>query len=483
MPLSSPDTAPSSDSTKPGIGSGFAPLKIPLFRDRWIASTISSVGTWMQDTAGTWLMTVIASGSPLLIALMQTAASLPVLLLGLLAGATADIFDRRKLLIFWQAWMLVAVALLTLFTFLGHISPWALLAFTFLLNTGSAMNNPGLAGHRARARPARPHPGHRLAQRRLQQPRPRRRPRPRRPHGRRVLLRPSREQAASSRSTRVSFAGVIWVLVNWRRTPLFKSALPTERISGSIRGGLRYVRHSPQLQSSLLRAFTYCFFVSSIWALLAVVARRDLHQGARSATASSTAHSALEPSSPPPSSRASARRATATQILFISTLYQAGVMLRPRLRPHPLHHHPHIARLGFHMDGNHVHHQHLRPAVRAALGHRPRPRHLPHDLPGRHGPRRHPLGLSRRTLLSTPYSPSPSPPAGLARERCPSPTASKSCQGPTPDFTPYQYKRPSPRARRYRPRPRARPPRRARPRLHRVPDPPRLLPRLHPRHP
>ena len=82
--------------------SGFAPLKIALFRDRWIASTISSVGTWMQDTAGTWLMTSLTA-SPLLIALMQTAASLPVLMLGLLAGATADIFDRRKLLIFWQA--------------------------------------------------------------------------------------------------------------------------------------------------------------------------------------------------------------------------------------------------------------------------------------------------------------------------------------------------------------------------------------------
>src|SRR3979490_1313879 len=90
---------------------GFAPLKIPLFRDRWIASTVSSIGTWMQDTAGTWLMTALTS-SPLLIALMQTAASLPVLLLGLLAGATADIFERRRLLIFWQAWQLGTVALL-----------------------------------------------------------------------------------------------------------------------------------------------------------------------------------------------------------------------------------------------------------------------------------------------------------------------------------------------------------------------------------
>src|ERR1700709_2163717 len=144
MPLETPDTAPATESPNPpsaASASGFAPLRIPLFRDRWIASTISSVGTWMQDTAGTWLMTSLTA-SPLLIALMQTAASLPVLLLGLLAGATADIFDRRRLLIFWQVWMLSSVGILAILTFLGHVSPWALLAFTFLLNIGSAMNNP-----------------------------------------------------------------------------------------------------------------------------------------------------------------------------------------------------------------------------------------------------------------------------------------------------------------------------------------------------
>src|ERR1700723_4006405 len=120
MPLESPNTASTCQADSPNP-SGFAPLAIPLFRNRWIASTISSIGTWMQDTAGTWLMTSLTV-SPLLIALMQTAASLPVLVLGLLAGATADIFDRRRLLLFWQAWMLGAVALLSLLTFCNIIS-------------------------------------------------------------------------------------------------------------------------------------------------------------------------------------------------------------------------------------------------------------------------------------------------------------------------------------------------------------------------
>src|SRR6202789_3577687 len=140
MPFETPPNGPNSTTPAPNP-SGFAPLKIALFRDRWIASTVSSVGTWMQDTAGTWLMTSLTA-SPLLIALMQTAASLPVLLLGLLAGATADIFDRRRLLIFWQAWMLAAVAFLSVLTFFDIISPWILLILTFLLNIGAAMNSP-----------------------------------------------------------------------------------------------------------------------------------------------------------------------------------------------------------------------------------------------------------------------------------------------------------------------------------------------------
>ena len=72
----------------------------------------------------------------------ETVASLPVVMLGLLAGATADIFDRRRLLLFWQAWMLAAVGLLSVLTFLNIISPWVLLTLTFLLHVGTAMNSP-----------------------------------------------------------------------------------------------------------------------------------------------------------------------------------------------------------------------------------------------------------------------------------------------------------------------------------------------------
>jgi len=322
MPLESPNTGPVDTIAK--TSSGFAPLKIPLFRDRWIASTVSSVGTWMQDTAGTWLMTSLTT-SPLLIALMQTAASLPVLLLGLLAGATADIFDRRKLLIFWQAWMLGSVGILAILTFIGYISPWSLLAFTFLLNIGSAMNNPAWqaivpelvprelipdtvslnAASNNLARAVGPALGG-------------------------LMVAGFQKIYAGAGSVfalnAVSFAGVIWVLVNWKRIPLFKSALPSERIAGSIRSGLRYVRYAPDLQSSLIRAFIYTFFISAIWSLLAVVAKRDLKQGPLgygilngslglgAVIAATTLHRIRQ-------------RFSADQILATSTLYNVVVLL------------------------------------------------------------------------------------------------------------------------------------------------------------
>ena len=275
----SSDLAPATEAAAGASGGGaFAPLKLALFRDRWIASTVSGVGTWMQDTAGTWLMAVLTT-SPLLIALMQTAASLPVLLLGLLAGATADIYERRRLLIFWQSWMLVSVAVLAVLTFVGIVSPATLLVFTFLLNIGSAMNNPAWqaivpelvpreqipnavalnAASNNLARAVGPALGGLMIA---------------------AFLTPHRGAAWVFFLNSASFAGVIWILWKWKRTPLFKSALPAERIAGSLRSGLRFVRYSPALQVPLLRAFLFTFFVSAVWSLLAVVARQDLKQGA-----------------------------------------------------------------------------------------------------------------------------------------------------------------------------------------------------------
>ncbi|MBE7182204.1 MAG: MFS transporter, partial [Terriglobus roseus] len=77
-----------------------------------------------------------------------------------------------------------------------------------------------------------------------------------------------------------SFAAVIWVLYVWKRQPLFRSALPAERLMGSVETGFRYLRYSPVLQATFLRAFLFTFSVAAVWSLLAVVAKRHLGQGA-----------------------------------------------------------------------------------------------------------------------------------------------------------------------------------------------------------
>src|SRR6201996_2623491 len=257
---------------------GFEPLGVPLFRDLWLASLVSNLGGWMQDTAGTWLMTVLTT-SPLLIALMQTAASLPVVILGLLAGATADIYDRRRLLIFWQTWMLGAVALLSVLTFFDIISPWILLFLTFLLNVGAAMNSPAWQAIVPEVIPREQLPdaislnsaGFNLA--RALGPAL---------GGLAVALfvKATTGSASVFSLNSLSFVGVILVLYRWKRNPLFKSALPSERIRGSIRSGVRYIRYAPALQAAFIRTFIFTIFVSAVWALLAVVARNDLRQGA-----------------------------------------------------------------------------------------------------------------------------------------------------------------------------------------------------------
>jgi MFS family permease len=232
----------------------------------------------MQDTAGTWLMTSLTT-SPLLIALMQTAAGLPVLLLGYPAGATADIVDRRRLLIFWQVWMLATVAVLSVLTFAGIISPWTLLALTFLLNIGAAMNNPAWQAIVPQLVPRSDLPsaiavnsaGYNLA--RAVGPAL---------GGLMVAAFATVMMGAGAvfLVNSLSFVAVIIVLYFWRSTPLYKSALPAERLSGALLSGLRYLRYTPDLRATFVRTFTFASFASAVWALLAVVARQDLRQGA-----------------------------------------------------------------------------------------------------------------------------------------------------------------------------------------------------------
>lgn len=119
----------------------WAPLSVPLFRRIWLATFLSNIGTWMHEIAGAWLMTSLTR-SPIMIALMQTATYLPILFIGIPAGAIADLNDRRHIVLWGQAWMLAAALLLGILTIQGLITPWLLLALTLLMGMGSAATVP-----------------------------------------------------------------------------------------------------------------------------------------------------------------------------------------------------------------------------------------------------------------------------------------------------------------------------------------------------
>src|ERR1700730_18299394 len=133
---------PVSTSLPPKVAnSAWSPLGEPLFRSLWIAAVISYTGTWMQNVGAGWLMTQLPM-SPLMVSLVTAATTLPVFLVILPAGALADLVDRRRFLLITQGWMVLAAAAWGVLTMCGHVTPWILLGFTFVLGLGAVMNDP-----------------------------------------------------------------------------------------------------------------------------------------------------------------------------------------------------------------------------------------------------------------------------------------------------------------------------------------------------
>jgi MFS family permease len=122
-------------------GSAWAPLRHRLFAAMWGAQFVSNVGSWMQTVAAQWLMLTLTS-SAVYVTLVQTAASLPIVLFAVIAGTIGDMVDRRRFLLVTQAIMLVAGATLGLLAIAGLVTPWVLLALVFAVGTGQALTSP-----------------------------------------------------------------------------------------------------------------------------------------------------------------------------------------------------------------------------------------------------------------------------------------------------------------------------------------------------
>src|SRR4051812_8657637 len=122
-------------------GSSWSPFGHKVFTVLWVATVVSNIGTWMQNAAAGWLMTGL-NPDPLIVALVQVATTLPMFLLGLPAGALADILDRRWLLIAVQVTLTLLTAGFGLIVDLNLVTPGLLLGFTFLFGAGAALIAP-----------------------------------------------------------------------------------------------------------------------------------------------------------------------------------------------------------------------------------------------------------------------------------------------------------------------------------------------------
>lgn len=122
-------------------GSALAPFRYPAFRSIWTANLFSNVGSMIQSVAAAWLMTDLTQ-SHVLVALIQASATIPILLLGVFAGAIADNFDRRRVMLLAQTGMLLVSAVLAALAYAGWINPYVLLALTLMVGMGTALNGP-----------------------------------------------------------------------------------------------------------------------------------------------------------------------------------------------------------------------------------------------------------------------------------------------------------------------------------------------------
>ena len=246
------------------------PLKLPLFRAIWITSLVTNFGGLIQSVGASWMMTSISTTQ--MTALVQSSITLPIMLLSLTAGALADTMDRRKIMLVAQTFMVLISACLAVMTWMGWLTPWVLLSFTFLIGCGAAFNGPAWQASVGDIVP-REHlasavtlnsMGFNLAR----------------------SLGPAlggivvavAGAAASFAVNAFSYIGLLVVLFRWKPNRPQRT-LPREGLLAAMGGGLRYALLSPRIVAVLVRALIFGIGASGLQALMPVIARHEVGGG------------------------------------------------------------------------------------------------------------------------------------------------------------------------------------------------------------
>jgi MFS family permease len=254
-------------------GSAWSPFRHRLFALMWGGQFVSNIGGWMQTVAAQWLMLTL-TGSAAYVALVQTAAGLPVVLFAIVAGTVGDLVDRRRFLLGTQTFMLVAAAALGALAIAGLVTPWVLLALVFAVGTGQALTSPTWQT----LQPELVSPAERVQAISLGSVNQNLA----RAIGPAIggALLAATSAGAVFLVNAATFAAVIGVLLAWHSTTTrAPDALPREHVGEAIRAGGRYIAASPVLRVILARAGLFIVFASAIWALLPLTARSALHLG------------------------------------------------------------------------------------------------------------------------------------------------------------------------------------------------------------
>ncbi|WP_421996829.1 MFS transporter [Reyranella sp.] len=249
--------------------SAFAPLANRAFLALWIANLLSNTGGWMQTTGAAWEMTSLTA-EPIFVALLAASGTLPMFLFCFLAGILADRFDRRRYIIACQVWMMAVAATLAVLAFLGRLDHWSLLALSFCMGLGNAMNAPAwhaivpeiVSGPMLRPAIALNSAGFNLA-------------RTVGPVVGQILLGLVGVFLLFAINA-LTYVGVILAMTGWRRPAEAHAAQRREGFAEAARSGIAFVRANGDLKAIFARGL--CFFLPgiAIATLLPVIGRFEL---------------------------------------------------------------------------------------------------------------------------------------------------------------------------------------------------------------